>query len=385
MKISVLFLGAAMSFSLFAADRGQSKLVLTFFGSPSCEECLEIKETLLKPLEGQHPQDLKINFRNIEDGKDFMLLTHMEKDYTVSSSSPQELFFPDTVIIGYDAIMKNGRRLIEEYLAKPEKWVYRHAYGDSTIDTTATMKTIRERIGKFSILSIVAAGIVDGINPCAIATMIFLVSFLATRKRPRREIVIIGVCYTSSVFLTYLLLGIGAFTAITSLEQYRGISQAIRLVAVALAFIFGVLSFFDAFRYRKSGNARDITLQLPKAVKLSIHRVISGNLSGTRFVIGSIVTGFLVTLLEAVCTGQVYLPTIILMTSQPGLRIMGWLYLIFYNILFVLPLIIVTILAYFGLRWERLSKLMQRRMTLLKILLGVLFISLALLLALQVF
>ena len=387
MKVSVFFcLSVALCtpISAAAADSSKAKLVLTFFGSSTCEECLEIKEKLLKPLEARHSPKLKIHFRNIDDAKDFTLLMQMEKDYRVAPPSPQELFFPDTALIGYDAIMENGSQMIERYLANPEKWVYRHAYGDSAVDTATIAKSIREKFGKFTFIGIVAAGLGDGINPCAIATMIFLISFLATRKRARRDIVIIGVCYTGAVFLTYLLLGIGAFSLVTGLEHYRGISMAIRWTAVVVALVFGGLSFFDAFRYKRTGDTKDITLQLPKSIKLRIHKVISGNLSGPQIITGAIVTGFLVTLLEAVCTSQVYLPTIILMTTQPGLKIIGWLYLIFYNFLFVLPLIAVTILAYFGLKWDRLAKTTQRHMTLLKVLLGILFIALAGLLALQV-
>jgi thiol:disulfide interchange protein len=117
--------------------------------------------------------------------------------------------------------------------------------------------------------------------------------------------------------------------------------------------------------------------QLPKALKLRIHKVISGQLSSRSLVIGAIVMGFLVTLLEAVCTGQVYLPTIVLMTRQEGLRLTGWLYLIFYNFLFVLPLLIVMVLAYFGMTWNTLAKTTQKHMTLLKVLLGLMLLGLA--------
>jgi hypothetical protein len=96
---------------------------------------MEIQESLLKPLEKQYPSKLTIEYRDIEIEKDLTLLTSMEKEYHVTKPSPQELFFPDTAILGYDDIMKNGRRLIESYLSKPGKWRYAHAYGDSTIDT----------------------------------------------------------------------------------------------------------------------------------------------------------------------------------------------------------------------------------------------------------
>ena len=47
--------------SISAADSSKAKLVLTFFGSSTCEECLEIKEKLLKPLEARHSPKLKIH------------------------------------------------------------------------------------------------------------------------------------------------------------------------------------------------------------------------------------------------------------------------------------------------------------------------------------
>ena len=377
MKIKIFLCIVSLVIGIFAKQFNNEKLILTFFGSPTCEECMTIKEHLLKPLEQQYAQKLEIRFRSTENPKDFMLMTTMEKGYHVVSPSPQELFFPDTFLLGFTPIMTQGRALIESYLAKPEKWHYNHAYGDSTIDTTALAGNLQERIGKFSFIGLLIAGILDGINPCAIATLIFLVSFLATKKRSRREIFIIGMCFTTAVFITYLMLGIGAFQVVTALDQYRWVSLAIRWSAAAFAFIVGALSCIDAFRFRKTHNSQDIMLQLPNPIKMRIHKIISGNLSGKQLITGAIVTGFLVTLLEAVCTGQVYLPTIILMTKQNGFKLAGWFYLVFYNILFVLPLIIVMISAAYGLKWTKLSKLMQNNLTLTKLLLALVLFALA--------
>ena len=117
------------------------------------------------------------------------------------------------------------------------------------------------------------------------------------------------------------------------------------------------------------------------ALKSRIHKTISGNLSSSSLFIGTLVTGFLVTLLEAVCTGQVYLPTIILMTRAQGLRLTGWLYLLYYNFLIVLPLLIIMVLAYYGLRWDELSRATQKHLPLLKVIMGVVLAGLAVFLA----
>jgi hypothetical protein len=132
-KLIALFLPFLFSFS--AAQPAPKKLVLTFFGSPTCEECLTIENTLLKPIETRYAPALQIHYRNVDDAKDFNVLTAMEKGYAVKSTAPQELFFPDTVLVGYEAIMKTGEKLIGYYVSHPEKWAYYHALGDTTIDT----------------------------------------------------------------------------------------------------------------------------------------------------------------------------------------------------------------------------------------------------------
>jgi hypothetical protein len=62
-----------------------------------------------------------------------------------------------------------------------------------------------------------------------------------------------------------------------------------------------------------------------------------------------------------------YLPYIVAMTQRDSLRITGYLYLIFYNFLFVLPLLIVMVLAFFGLKWNDLAKSTGKHMVALKV------------------
>ncbi len=376
-KLYVLSIFVLLSIlNLFANATDAKKLTLYFFGSPTCGECLDIKQQILFPAVDKYAPNIDLHIYDVDSDSGFVLMTHMEKLYSINSSASIELFFPDTFLLGGDEIHKHGKALIEWYISHPEKWVDGRSVQKMSI-TQSSSEILKDKFKEFSFVSIVMAGIIDGINPCAIATMIFLISFLATRKRSRKQILTIGLCFTFSVFVTYLLLGIGAFKIITALEQYRWVSKIIRWSAILLALGVGLMSFWDAFKFGKSKKTEDIKLQLPKAVKLRIHKVISGNLSGKQLATGAIVTGFLVTLLEAVCTGQVYLPTIILMTQQSELKGIGWAYLLFYNFLFVLPLLIVMILAYYGLKWEKLAKTTQNNLVVIKILFGCVLTGLA--------
>jgi cytochrome c biogenesis protein CcdA len=380
---TVCVTGLALLMCAVALPAATSKLVVHFFGSPTCGECLEIKTALLEPIAKMHADSIDLRVHDIESDSGFALLTTMEDLYKVGTKSPQELYLPDTFLTGYADIMAQGKRLIERSLANPSSWGTSPMQPHVRADSVDVSQTIQQRFSQYAFVNIIVAGLADGVNPCAIATMIFLISFLATQKRKRIEVLVIGLTFTATVFVTYLLLGVGLFKAFTALKGYVILSKIVKWIAVAAAGGVGLFCFRDAIVYARTGKAKDITIQLPKAVKMSIHRAISSNIGKTGLVLGTVVTGFLVTLLEAVCTGQIYLPTIILMTRQDELKLAGWLWLVFYNILFVLPLLVIMILTYFGLKWDQLSKVTQKHLPILKVLLGIVLVGLAAFLAMS--
>jgi len=364
-------------FSSLAKGGNDSRLHIIFFGSSTCGECLEIKEKILKPLSKQYADKLEITYRDIEIEKDLTLLTQMEKAYNVKTPSPQELYFPDTVIIGYDDIMKCSKQYIESRLAKPETWAWQHAFGDSTIDTTHTAAMIKDRMKTWSFIGLFAIGFIDGVNPCAIASMIFLISFLGTQHRKRSDVLKIGLSFTGTVFITYFLIGLGAFRLLSLMDKFYWLSLAIRVMAVGIALWVAILSIWDAIHYYRTKDTGEMKVQLPKGIKLLIHSVIRGNLTSNKIVVGAIITGFFVTLLEGACTAKIYLPTIMAMTHTFGFRLVGWILLLIYNFLFVLPLLIVLMATAYGMKWNKLSKFQQKHMVLTKLLLALVLFGLA--------
>jgi len=201
--------------------------------------------------------------------------------------------------------------------------------------------------------------------------MIFLISFMAANKRTKKEIFIIGLSYTATVFVTYTLIGAVAFESISYIKNIRFLSEFIKWLAILLSGGVAVFSFIDAYNFKRTNDTKSIKLQLPNKLKRVIHNVISKNLKGKRLVISTITAGFIVTIIETFCTGQTYLPAIQAMVKTSGVRVEGWIRLLFYNFLFVLPLLFVMIAAYFGMTWNTLAKSTQKNMVLLKVLLGI--------------
>ena len=90
----------------------------------------------------------------------------------------------------------------------------------------------------------------------------------------------------------------------------------------------------------------------------------------------SFVLGLVISLLELVCTGQVYLPLIQFMLSVSVERVQTIRLLIVYNLAFIAPLLAVFLAAFFGVRSERLNAFFHHHIAPAKLLLGLFFLGL---------
>jgi len=75
----------------------------------------------------------------------------------------------------------------------------------------------------------------------------------------------------------------------------------------------------------------------------------------------------------------VYLPTIVFMTRTPGMQAAAIGYLLLYNVMFVVPLLAILAMTYFGVRSETLGHILRKRLALAKIGMAALFAGLGLL------
>ena len=133
---------------------------------------------------------------------------------------------------------------------------------------------------------------------------------------------------------------------------------------------------WDYFKARK-GKIDEMRLVLPSFLKRKINVNISRQLRLRGVVIGAIVAGGLVSLFELACTGQVYLPTIALISGNLVLRVKGVAFLVLYNLMFILPLLAILATVNFGMSSETLSGIFRRNIALSKLALAALFFAIA--------
>jgi len=235
---------------------------------------------------------------------------------------------------------------------------------------------IVERFKRFSLSAVLIAGFIDGINPCAFATIIFLISYLTFLGKKSREILFYGVIFTFGVFIAYLLAGMGLMAGLRQLSGFPVITKVIYLVIAIFAFVLGIISLYDYVLFRR-GEMAKWKLQLPMAFKKRVHKIIrEGTQSQRAGFLGTFALGFIIAGTEVICTGQVYLPTIGYIMTIPKLRVHALFNLFLYNIMFIIPLVAIFVAVFFGVTSEKMAMATKGHTGTVKLLTAILFIGL---------
>jgi len=171
-------------------------------------------------------------------------------------------------------------------------------------------------------------GLFDGINPCAFAVLLFFIAFLYTIHRTKTHILKVGIIYIMMIYLTYLGIGLGILKAFMVI----GVHHLMGKIASWLVIFLGLINIKDYFWYGKW-----INISMPKASKELINKWVH-----KATIPATIVTGFLVGLCVFPCSGGPYVAILGLMAAKTT-YFMGFLYLLLYNVMFVMPLIIILL------------------------------------------
>jgi hypothetical protein len=282
-----------------------------------------------------------------------------------------------TIFVGQDYLVGRDQATIENLRAVLDQYVESGAEATwADFDSARSEASIFERFRSFGALTVVGAGLLDGLNPCAFATIVFFVSYLAFLERKGREILAVGGAFAVGVFLTYLLVGIGMLRILKQLAFLTTLRPWVYGLTAALCLILAAYSFLD-YRRARGGDMKAMALRIPLRLRQRINRTVRRGAKAQAFVPVALVTGFAVSLLELACTGQVYLPTIIFVMGRPDMQSRAFSYLLLYNLAFILPLVAVFGLAYFGTTSRELGLFINRRAAAIKLATALLFVVLA--------
>ena len=217
----------------------------------------------------------------------------------------------------------------------------------------------------FTLGRITLLALADSVNPCAIAVLaMVLMTILMQNPEKRKRVLWSGFGFVLAVYLGYLVYGLiiiqffrlfAGFLRESSVYVYNGLA--------ILAMLIGALNIKDFFFYKKGSFATEMPLFMRPKVKRIIDKVTSP--------VGAFVIGFLVTLFLLPCTIGPYVVASGLLSELGTLGAIPWL--LYYNIVFVLPMIIITLIVYWGFtRVEDVSGWKERNIKKLHLIAGIL-------------
>lgn len=199
--------------------------------------------------------------------------------------------------------------------------------------------------GELLLATVVAAGLLDGVNPCAFAVILFLVAFLYAVRKIRAHVWRVGLVFIASVVATTFLIGLGLLGALTAVGQPHLIGQ----LAGGLLILLGFVEMRSAV-----ASAGSRGLSMAPATWERVKAWIAGATLPS-----AVVAGGLVGICTLPCAGGIYVATLGLVASSATFT-RGLGFLAAYNLASALPL--VAVLALVGNRefarraaqWERL-------------------------------
>ena len=177
-------------------------------------------------------------------------------------------------------------------------------------------------------------------NPCAIAVLtMVLLAIMTEHPNKRKKVLFGGFMFVLSVYIAYLFYGLVIIEFFKTFAEFmRGNSFYIYNGLGILSMVLGALNIKDYFMYRPGGLATEMPIWMRPIAKKFINKITSPS--------GAFVIGFLVSIFFFPCTMGPYIVASGLL-SQIGIFLaIPWL--IYYNFLFVIPMIIIVGLIYWG-------------------------------------
>ena len=363
--------------------------VLVFY-AVGCRSCMEVERDILPGIEKKYGEKIIIEKYDIGIARNYGQMIRLEKLYGVEGGYVPEIIVSRYVLMGEREIKTGLDKVIEKSLSESQG---AEAGGLTKEDVAAYQapgaadSLILSRFESFSAYTVGIAGFLDGINPCAFTTIVFFITFLAFAGYRKRDMIIAGSFFTIAVFIAYFLIGLGILKFFRSLGAFGYLAFAINIFIGSLAFLLGILSVLDYFKFRKTKDAKTSMLQLPQSIKNRIHSIVGGDFrqdkKAARKTLLKIAwiaftAGFMVAILESICTGQVYIPTIAYVLKMPDKHMSALSYLLVYNLAFVVPLVVVFILGLYGATSNTFSRFMQKHLGFVKLSTAALFFTLAL-------
>lgn len=346
-------------------DSVGEKKILIYFYSSTCASCKKA-ENFISDLNKNNSNITLISY-NILDYENLKLLEEYEAKYNLAEKdlgNIPAIFISNTALIGDKEIISKLDDELKKYdLNNPTVII-----DENNVEEKNSIEN--DRVVQF--VTVLSAGIVNGINPCSLSMFLFLLSIMIV---DRKKILKIGLSFCLGKFTMFFLLGTLFYKAISLIDiNFINIVTKIFLAIFIIIFVFLNLNDFIEAKMEKYDK---IILQLPGKLRKVYHTFMKKTVKYTSskyLIVIMVFLGMFLALGEFLCTGQIYLTSIIFMIQSRSTGFISIMYLLLYSFAFVIPLIAMTLLVYSGKKVFNLSNLLLEKLPLIKVISALIFV-----------
>lgn len=220
------------------------------------------------------------------------------------------------------------------------------------------------------VFTLIVAG-ADSINPCALFVLLFLLSFLV-HVRSRMRMAMVGGTFVFFSGLIYFLF----MAAWLNLFFVLGKINIITAIAGAVAMLIGIINVKDFFAFKKG-----VSLTLSDDASGKLIKRMKGLLNAESLpsmLTGAVVLAVAANSYELLCTVGLPMVYVRVLTLSELSPFSYYMYLVLYNVVYVIPLLTVVIIFTATLGAKKLSEWQGR---VLKLLSGLMMVTLGAVLA----
>jgi cytochrome c biogenesis protein CcdA/glutaredoxin len=351
MKKLILIILIFLSLPLISFSQGKKKAL--YFYSETCSHCYKVDQYFTA---NNIYNDFEIKKLDTADPENLKALSELFDVYKIAPENRgwPVIFFADTMLIGDQDIIDNFVNKIgvadasEFPTVDSVKRILEKKAQDAAIEGKNNNNNNYNSI-PFPLL--VSAALADALNPCALAVLILLLATVMAAKGKNRAL-ISGLAFSFAVFSSYLMMGLGLYKAITAFSLPHYFSLAVAIFAI----LIGLANLKDVFWYGKV-FIMEVPLKWRPKMQEALKKVTGP--------VGAMGAGYLVSLFLVPCASGPYIVLLSKLAEKVDTAKTIPL-LIVYNLIFVLPMIIITLAMYFGS--ARMGKLEQWRQKNLRLL-----------------
>ena len=368
--LSLLLMGLFSTFNTLTPVAAQSGTVIYFYES-LCTGCQELDR--LGVVETLEDQGVEVIIKDLALDENLRLFSVYNDTYGVPR--PQR----------NTPIMFAGSRFFSGVNSIFNATLDASLYEASLDPLLELQEDLIDLTGFAGLLRIVVAGLLDSVNPCAIAMLLMFISLVGKLDKPG-IIKRVSFAYILGIFVTYFLIGVFLLGLMRQFATQINLAQTIiYLLFALLSLILAILTFYDFYVTRKHEYGK-IKNQLPKIIKRFNERFMDRFLAGldaddpslkTRvmtFVVPFFI-GTVIAVTEAACTGQVY--GLILLSIRSTEPLTGMIYLLIFNLLFISPLVLISVIAIKNRSTQSIAMFVQSKLPLIKFSTAVFFAAMA--------